>query len=366
MRPAGSDLPGQVACLCLLLLLANHSILLSQNQDDSGSVKNPLKTFQLQYEQFKEEATQPILQLKAGYLNRLSDELEAAKAEGILKRVQGILAEIEWVEGKGKMPGDEDVRTILGLRNLYLSTLKEREQERIEALEDVLRRSETLLENIQKDFTREGKIDEAVAAQKFSEEARADIARLKGALETPGVRGLKEGDTVLWQMESAGDFKEVEGCVAKKLGGSWTLTSPAEKRGHIESNKTFTPPFRISALVASESGDLRFYYGPETSMEFVLFNWTRNPTTLRLADPSKQQGIQSVPERGLLRVGETYHIEVLVEERKIEVFVNGELRGNTRTDLSRFREHVGIGPFGTATVPGRLILENFTVIQPKE
>ncbi len=334
-------------------------------QDAAGPATDPLEDFRFKYEAVKAGALEPVLQLKVGYGERLKAELEAAKAGGVLERVQGIMAEIAWIDGTGTMPPDETVPTILRFRNVYLATLKDREKQRIERLEGVLQRSGDLLTNIQKDFTREGKIDRAVATQAFAEEARAEISRLKSALEAPGLPGLKEGETVLWRMQSDADFELAEGCEAKALGGSWTLASPPEQRGHVETREKFEPPFRISTLIASESGDLRFYYGPSAGMEFVLFNWTRNPTTLRLADPSGKLGIISVPDQGFLTVGETCHIEIVVESRNIEVFVNGELRGSRAVDLTGYRDPVGLGPFGTVTLPGRAILEQFVVIRPK-
>ncbi len=85
-----------------------------------------------------------------------------------------------------------------------------------------------------------------------------------------------------------------------------------------------------------------------------------------MADPSGQQGILSVPDQGFLEIGQSYQVEVVVGERKIEVFVDGELRGSRPVDLTRYREPVGIGPFGTATLPARMIMEHFVVIRSKE
>lgn len=327
---------------------------------------DPLSDFQAKYETAKAELLVPIEQLRSGYLDRLKAHLAAAQQDAALDRVQWILAEKSWVEGTDKMPPPPESVESAKARDLYLAAKKEREAQRVERLAVIIERSTPLLDTMQKDFTRDGRFDRAVAAREFATTIQAELKELRSRLETPGVAGVKEGEKVLWSLQGASDFKEVEGCEAKEGGGSWTLTSVPEQRGHIESRASFSPPFRITALVASESGDLRFYYGPATSMEFVLFNWTRNPTTLRLADPSGKEGIVSVPDRGFLTVGQTYLIEVLVEPGKIEVHVDGELRGSTVVDLRRMREPVGIGPFGTATLPGRMILEQFTVIGPEK
>lgn len=335
-------------------------------QEAAEPASDPLDQVKSKYEEVREEALAPIRQLKSGYAERLKEELEATKAEGVLEDVIAVRAEIDWIEGRGKMPAETDLPNVLKYREIYLSTLKEREEQRIEKLDAVATRSSEALEAMQRDFTREGKIERAEATQAFAGEMRDEVTRLKAGLETPSVPGLREGETVLWSIDGKADFETTLDCEAKESGGSWLVTSPPAQRGHLQSRKAFAPPFRISTLVATESGDLRFYYGPETSMEFVLFNWTRNPTTLRLVDPSGQQGIVSVPDRGLLEIGRSYLIEVAVEERKIEVFVDGELRGSRPADLKRYREPVGIGPFGTATHPGRMIMENFVVIRPKE
>ena len=324
-----------------------------------------LEDFEQRYRQAGEEALAPVTQLKKGYLERLAIELAAAQEKADLETVRGIMAEIAWVEGTGKMPSEDEVPSLLPVRKIYLNTLGERELQRIERLEGVLDRAATALKEIEKTFIREGEIERAEATRAFAEKAREEIGTWRAALEAPGVPGLAAGEKVLARLGDPGAFTEVEGCRARESGGSWTLTSPPEQRGHLQTREEFEPPFRLSALVASESGDLRFYFGPEGSMEFVLFNWLRNPTVLRLADPTGQVGIVSVPDKGIIPVGETKHIEVTVEDRRITVTVDGDLRGTFNGDFGGYRAPVGIGPFGTETVPGRAILEHFTVIRPR-
>jgi len=359
------EITAWVRRLCLLAV-AFPLALSASAQKAAEPEADLLDQFKARYQEVREEALAPILELKSGYVERLREELEAVTAEGNLDQVQEVLAEIEWIEGREKVPAETSLPNVLKFRNLYLSALKERERQRIERLEAVAGRSAEMLEAMQRDFTREKKFDRAVATQAFAIEMRDEVERLKAALEMPSVADLKEGETVLWAIGSKADFKTVMGAEARLAGGSWSMTSPPEQRGHLRSPMSLAPPFRISTLVATESGDLRFYYGPETAMEFVLFNWTRNPTTLRMADPSGQQGILSVPDHGFLEVGQSYLIEVEVHERKIEVFVDGELRGSRPVDLARYREPVGIGPFGTVTQPARMIMEHFAVIRMKE
>lgn len=335
-------------------------------QEPASLPSDPLADFQAKYEQAKQETLQPIEQLRAGYLANLDKQLEAAKKQGELDRVRWILAETEWLGGGGKQPTDPGFPESAKIRSVYFTSLKERETQRIDRLATIIERAGPLLATMEKDFTRDGRIERAVAAREFATAIRAELEELRKKSEKPVVAGLKEGEKVIWSVGSSSDFRTVEGCEAKESGGSWTLTSPPDQRGHIESKELFTPPFRIAALAATESGDLRFFFGPSTSMEFVLFNWTRNPTVLRLADPAGQAGIGSFPDRGMLDIGRTYLIEVVVEKRKIEVYVDGELRGNLVVDLDKMREPVGIGPFGTETFPARMIFEQFCVIVPKE
>ena len=331
-------------------------------QEPADPAADPLDQFRARYEELRDEALEPIRLLKVSYVERLGDVVEAARAEGDLDGVKGALAEIDWVEGRGAMPTEDSLPEILDKRKLYLAALQERERQRADRLEAVALRSAETLEAMKRDYTRDGKLSRAEATVAFAAEIRDEVTRLKEALEVPSVAGLKPGEKILWSIQSEADFKTAMGCEASESGGSWTLTSPPEMRGHVRSPVSFSPPFRISALVSTDSGDLRFYYGAETSMEFLLFNWTRNPTTLRMGDPTEQQGIHSVPDQGLLDVGRTYLIEVAVEKRKIEVFVDGERRGTRSVDLSRHREPVGIGPFGTATLPARMTMEHFVVI----
>ncbi len=351
--------PIPAAALSCMLIFSTAA----QEPSDPGT--DPLDQFRSRYEEVAEGFLQPIQQLKAGYVERLQNELETAKAAGNLDHVQAVMAEIDWVEDRSKMPVDTEMASILKFREIYLSALQERERECLEKLEGLAKRSANALDAMQRDYTREGKIERAEATRDFSETIREGVEALRLALELPGLPGLQAGETVLWSLGEA-DFKTAQGCEARESGGSWTLTSPPEQRGHIRSPMSIAPPFRISTLVTSESGDLRLYYGAETDLEFILFNWTRNPTVLRLTDPSGAQGIQSVPERGLLEPGKSYLIEVVVRERKIEVFVDGESRGSRTTDLKRYREPVGIGPFGSVTAPGRLTMEHFVVVQLKE
>lgn len=346
-------------------VLSGFLILCATAQEPSDPGTDPLDQFRSRYEEVAEGFLQPIQQLKAGYVERLKVELETAKAAGVLEHVQAVMSEIDWVEDRGKMPAETEMASILKFRERYLSALRERERECLEKLEGLAKRSANALDAMQRDYTREGKIERAEATRDFSEMIWEGVETLRLALESPGLPGLQAGETVLWSLGQA-DFKTALGGEARESGGSWTLTAPPEQRGHIRSPMSIAPPFRISTLVASESGDLRFYYGAETDLEFVLFNWTRNPTVLRLTDPSGAQGIQSVPDRGLLEPGRSYLIELVVRERKIEVFVDGESRGSRTTDLKRYREPVGIGPFGSVTAPGRLIMEHFVVVQLKE
>lgn len=348
-------------CLALVFPLAFSALA----QEAAEPAADPLDEFRARYEAVRAEAFEPVYQLKASYAERLHEQLEAARAEGDLDLVQAVLAEIAWVEGRGDMRADVGFSELLRLRRLYLTALQERERERAERLETLAERSGEALAAMERDYTRAGRIDRAQETRAFGDEMRDEASRLKTAMEVGSPLGLKEGETVLWALSGNDDFRTALGCEAREAGGTWTLTSPVEQRGHVRSPKEISPPFRISTLATTESGDLRFYYGHEQAMEFVLFNWTRNPTILRMADPSGQQGIQSVPDQGFLEVGRTYLIEVVVEERKIEVFVDGELRGTRGVDLKGYRGAVGIGPFGTVTLPARMSMEHFVVIRPK-
>lgn len=355
---------------CRTILIHGLALVLTfpwcGGQDAPAAGGDPLTDFISKYELAKKESLAPIEQLRGGYARRLQTELESAKAEGILDQVQAILAEVEWVAGRGKMPDLDKSSGILKLREVYLKSLQDREQQRVERLEGIAERSTDVLAEIEKQFTREGKVDRAVAARAFAGQLKDEVATIKAALDSPGIPPLKAGESILWKLESPSDFKAVQGCEFTEAAGNWILTCPPEMRGHLESRISFVPPFRISALVTPESGDLRFYFGPETSMEFVLFNWTRSPTTLRLVDPTGVLRIESVSDQGFLTFGQSYLIEIVVRERKIEVFVDGNLRGARQVNLDGYREPVGIGPFGTETLPAKLILEHFAVIQLEE
>jgi hypothetical protein len=99
----------------------------------------------------------------------------------------------------------------------------------------------------------------------------------------------------------------------------------------------------VKTTARTDSTNLRLYYAAGV----VIFNWEKNPETLRVHDPLTNQRT-GVRGKGNISTNEWNEIEWKVLPERMEIRVNGRLRHKAVGDFKALKAPIGIGPaFGS-------------------
>jgi hypothetical protein len=133
----------------------------------------------------------------------------------------------------------------------------------------------------------------------------------------------KKRENVLNQMIGAEDVIEDGAVVISK------------HEAPIKTPRMYRTPIQIDMVAKTYNTNLRFGYGGT-----VIFNWEAKPEELRLGGgPAGRQGKEGA---GLLPKNEFVHIKFIMTKTLMAIYVNGELRFDTKADFSQVNEQFGI------------------------
>ncbi|MCP5540996.1 MAG: hypothetical protein H7A52_12710 [Akkermansiaceae bacterium] len=301
-------------------------------QGQSDAAKPDLEDLLFEYEVKKAEIDRPMTDLQRQYegaLGRLKDEM---KSQGNLDAVLALEAEKKGFRA-GQFVGEGDFDALKRLRDKYRDALSRAESGLEKSRAALVEASTAKLEALQARLTQEGRLDEAqavVKALKRRQDRGWDAADASGA--------------VLWELTGADSVTPEGDCrLAPDEGGGFRVESP-EKVTWLKSNVSIKPPFRIEARVATDSTNVRFYWGKKT---LAIFNWEMREDELRIHDPVTHRGFP-VPGQGFLEHGEMHDIQIDVTPERVTIRADRRPRGEIEGDYAAVDSPVGIGPaFGS-------------------
>ncbi|MHC4561402.1 MAG: tetratricopeptide repeat protein [Planctomycetota bacterium] len=107
----------------------------------------------------------------------------------------------------------------------------------------------------------------------------------------------------------------------------------------------YSPPFKLTARVRTDSTNIRLQYEPG----WAIFNWEADKTKLMVGDflePKEHE----VPGKGYLAINEWHDIVWEIDADAARLYANGKLLYTYKGDLSKLHGPVGIGPAWGSTV----------------
>lgn len=354
-----SEIPGEA----LKKMGVNVSELLTTNSSSLAELKLILEA------ELENDKT-AILQFEekyAAHLEKLSADVQSKGEFELLVLVKRELEEFR-DEKERDYSGFKQLQSLRSVYESNIAKLKEQVREKnVQTMNIYL----TKLGSLKKRETQSGNLAKAVEIDAEEKRVKAIIEKnsavpnQKPTEIANGPFGLSPDEEILFKL-SSGDFELVEQCKMDREGDYWKLTAPSYTRARILTKDDFEAPFRVS-VKASTQADLRYYWGKPTDGEFIIFNWNRNPKVLRMKDVTgKISGIKSFPDQGFLQPGQTYHLELLVEEDKISVLADQKVRATLEGDFTGFSGRIGFGPHGDdINLPG-IHLYDMIVSRPIE
>ena len=297
---------------------------------------------------------EPSSALDAKYLQNIEAWLKAAQSRGDLEGALAAKKEMETF----KLPGERVFTAwpdLKRFREIYETTAARLENdasvERVKLYETYRRELNAHVERL----TREGQLEDAVQLSSRVKEMDKLIAEGKtetGASPVGGTSGM--GNEVLWEFKSRANVESVKNCEMKTLPNGLQIFSESKDGARYESRKTFKPPFRIQARIATDSTNIRFYYNRTV---LAIFNWETNLDELRIHEPGTGRNM-GFGGKGQLAINKMHDIELDVYEDKIEVRANGQRLVETPAKSTGLDASVGLGPaFGSV-----LTVESFQVL----
>lgn len=202
---------------------------------------------------------QPQQDLLGKYREGLRSLAERSRAAGDLEGVIAVNRELESAEKREKrdLGAHPDLER---LREIYDTTLARLKSDAANEHARLIEAYRTRLAATVESLTREGKIDEAVAAN----------ARIKELEAAAPLRAAENESNVIWEWRSRADVEAIGDCEVKTDLNGFILSSERGGGGSwMQSRREFKPPFRIVARAATDSTNIRFYY----SDTLVIFNW---------------------------------------------------------------------------------------------
>lgn len=280
---------------------------------------------------------QPQQDMLGKYREGLRSLAERKRAAGDLEGVIAVNRELESADKREKrdLGAHPDLER---LREIYDTTLAQLKSDAASEHARLIEAYRTRLATAVETLTRKGKIDEAVAVN----------ARIKELDAAAPLRAAENEANVIWEWSSRASVEAIGECeLATDLNG-FILSSKRGGGGALmQSRREFKPPFRIVARAATDSTNIRFYY----SGTLVIFNWEMNTAELRIHHPAT--GVKAgIRDMGQLEVNKMHDIVIDVLLDKIQVSVDGEIRGvlpGTPSDNTAGLEApIGVGPaFGS-------------------
>ncbi|MFV1995223.1 MAG: hypothetical protein ACC661_07285, partial [Verrucomicrobiales bacterium] len=284
------------------------------------------------------------------YVEELKKVRDDLQRQGDLKKVIRVDAEIKDYAKSTERRFDEFPQ-LKRLRGIYESSNQrlqpEIRQARIEVLKTYVGKFEALI----KTMTQQGKLDLALRADEHREKLVAGMKSLRDP--SVGGRPSTGDDDILWSMTRKGSVEMIKDCEIEEKDGKWFLTSRHNSSSYANSKDDFKPPFEILARAGTDSVEIRFFY---SNKQIVIFNWSSNPSQLRVENPMTGRAT-GVRDKGFLERNKLHDLKIQITAEKISVFASGELLGEVAGKFGDMEGPVGIGPaFGS-----KVTVERFAV-----
>jgi len=310
----------------------------------SGAQERPtVESLKLEFDVERAELRKPIQELQTKYEQQLGKLLEEVTSAGELERTLAVKAEIEgYKEGKTKPAGD-GFPELKRLQGIYADVHAQRTAMMKKELGNVVTAYRAKLLALQKELTKERKIEDALAVKAVIDginlEDFVDLVEENSLERTSNPEEEESGEEVV-VIGKDGKNERDEKCEFSRDGDRFVLHT-AMANAPIQSRKDFQAPFRMLARVETD-GSLRFYFGENGC---VFFNWQTNPEVLRIGDPRTPLSDQrAFAGEGKLHPGQTYDIEIAVEKERITVNVDGKKRAELEGSFAEESEGtIGIG-----------------------
>lgn len=294
----------------------------------------------------------PLLELDTKYVENVGLWQKAAQEKGDLEGALAGKQEMESFKQKvkrdlGKWPELSRLRDIYD--NAHARLAPAVTAERLKLYETFRRELNSHIERL----TREGNLTEGVRLSERVKEVDHLIEAGKAATGPGNASG--EPADVLWEFKSRASVDTVKECGLRSQPDGLMISSEHSAGAYHLSRRTFKPPFRIQARVATDSTNIRFYYNKGI---LAIFNWETNLGELRIHEPSTGRNM-GFGGKGQLSVNQMHDIEIDVFDDRVVVRANGKPLVETPAKSAGLDAAVGIGPaFGSVlTVESMRVLE---------
>jgi hypothetical protein len=154
------------------------------------------------------------------------------------------------------------------------------------------------------------------------------------------------------------DFKTKNSCIVIETNDGILIGSNQKLDGQaIQTIKSFKSPVSIKAKVKPIGSNVRFHYGKG----MIIFNWEVRPRELRIHCPglSKKQKGTGVQGKGHLSRDAWHDIEWRIENDRMTVWADGELRSESVRSFPELNSPLAIG----SALDGSFILESLSITE---
>lgn len=296
------------------------------------------------FEVWREELGKPIRTLQAKYEAALQRVGEAAQQEGNLEALLAVKREIAGFR-LGDFPAEGAYPALLQAREIY-----EKELENV--IRPVVAGEAKLREKLYGDLgdlrtglTRESRLDEALRVSGL-----IDDLKLRKTLADEAWTGPD-----LFHLLPSTSGVTASGCRIEREDGGYLLElSQGFRVGSLSTDASFTPPFVAEWVVATDGGNLRFYYA-----DFLaILNHESGRTAFQVRDPLVgKPSERMIPEIGRVTADEFHTIRLRVGRDSYSFVVGDEVKASGEGDYRALSAPVSIGPaYGS-----RLRLRSFRV-----
>jgi hypothetical protein len=128
------------------------------------------------------------------------------------------------------------------------------------------------------------------------------------------------------------------GCAATRGDEGMELTVRLDESGLL-SEKVYKTPVTIETVAMTDSTNLRLYFGKA----WVIFNWERNGTELRIVDPATGK-FDGVADQGDIPRKQWVTIQWVIGPKEMRIVVDGQERYKAEGNYAGIEGRVGIGP----------------------
>ncbi|MCB1076976.1 MAG: hypothetical protein KDM64_04015 [Verrucomicrobiae bacterium] len=296
------------------------------------------------FEVAREEARKPVKDFQVKYeaaLNRLAESIQKA---GDLEALLAVKREIEEFRF-GSYQDETPIPELKRMREVYGKELESVLQP--VSLAEAGLRAEYLhqLDELTKELTKAGRFGEALKVAALVEDVKIGRTLAEESRTGPDLfllRNPEKGVTT-------------KGCRLELKNGTFLLDlEQGARTGMLSTAESFSPPFVAEWEVATDGGNIRFYYAGF----LAILNHESGRTSFQVRDPAVgRPSERMIPDIGTVTAGEFHKITLTVGRDAYSFVVDGEVKSQGGSDYRALSSPVTIGPaYGS-----RLQLRRFSV-----